>query len=1410
MNSRRYQIYTVKLMLGMVLCFLCTGVMSASLTRQYIADISHNFRQVNAFREEVSLNGVWKICLYQEVGDTPPSSGWGYTLVPSSWMHTTNFPIEGTDDFQIGSWDVMGRWKGKPTGDYPVSWYLREFSIPSGWKGQRIILKFGRITMNGTIFLNGKKIGKQGEWDDVEWDITERVKKEGSNLLAVRVDAFLEEDMKFFLGAEMTVEKKVTARLRGITQDVWLKSYPRGVFVSDIFIQPSVRKKELTLQVELSNLAGEKGPLNLHISTCSTHNGSSKYFSPDRVMLTGEKTQVFTWRKPWDAPVLWDMDNPHLYELTVSIVKGNKQIDETIPVRFGFREIWEEGRNVILNGKPVHLIFFNYPFHDSYIDSAAKNVEREINFYGSAGYNAVQIASERSWSRGNHADFYDAILSIADEKGFLVAMPVLPVYRVDWEDIGERKVWQNGVGNLVRKYKNHPSLVFWSMNFNYLGYPWDLNPYAWANNYKPPGSILDLGNKRRRAAESESILCSIDPTRLIYHHAGGNFGEIMTSNFYVNWPPLQELADYPSGWAETGEKPFMMVELGFPCDLDFLRAREGNYEAVRYSEPLEAEYAAVYLGENAFHLQDDTYLRIVTEGATLEKQAGTDKYNINQSYYWSHLLRLHEPVSSLKRYFTPYYIRAWRTYGITGFCPHITRTDLCGRRFYPWHGVQGEYVYPDITAPGHKPRTFHIPEEYDRLSPLGESYREVFMPVLVYVGGSRKEGFSANDHSFFPGEQVEKQIVMVNDIRYSVRADVTWKLIDARAGTIVREGQLQMVVASGTAGFAEFSFPAPDVKKREEFLIQLDVTGIEKAQFSVRHFNIEVFPRNIFTYKGPDILLIDPVGKTKELFDRLKIPYRLSETGKESKKYSAIVIGYNALSQKTSFSSDLTEAVQEGAVLIVFEQSNLDLFGLRLHPRGVRQVFPLAAEHPLISGLDVRDFSYWRGETSLLEPYPKPRSGNDGIYPDEPWRWGNRGVVTSFMIEKPHKGSFKPLLECEFDLMYTPLMETVEKNGRIVFCQMEVTDRYGIDPVATILLERLLEYKPHVDVPKDVIVINKPISTEEKNRLVASVESGATVILLGQTPLEVLSWLPFEVKTEKALYYRARFSGKKSDITDGISTSDLFFKDRREDIVFSPYEGMEILTSPGVIAEKKWGDGQFVFLTVDPASYRELSVSPERKTRTYQKLNRIFSLIIANSGGKLKGFSDMIAGAAQNKEILLPDIWRFSTDPANTGSREGWMNPDFDDSEWKDIRTPGYWENQGTKEDNPNFPDAKRPYDGFAWYRCRVFIPEDMQNKKLSLLLGAVDDMDVTYFNGKQIGRTGRETESYWIAERDYPVPADIIRYGGYNLIAVRVFDEQGFGGIVGSETKIYIKKTDTFPYINKSPLFNPYKLKRW
>lgn len=1400
----------VKRTLSVLLSLVCTEVIAAPLSQHYTADVSDNFRQVNDCREEVCLNGAWKIFLSQEAGDIPPSSGWGYTLVPSSWMHTTNFPIEGTVDFQKGSLDAQGRWKGKPLSDYPAAWYMREFSVPPGWEGRRIILKFERITMNGTIFLNGEKIGRQGEWDDAKWDITGLVKRDGDNLLAVRVDAFLEEEMKFFLGAEMTVEKKVTASLRGITQDVWLKSYPRGVVVSDVFIQTSVRQKELTVRVALFNPDGEKGAVDMYVTVSPVQNGSKKKFTSDRIMLTGEKTQIVTARKPWNAPVLWDINNPYLYELAVSLVKKNEKIDETIPARFGFREIWIEGRNVILNGNPVHLVFFNYPFHNSYIDTAAKNTEREINFYGSAGYNAIQIASERSWNRGNHADFYDAVLGIADEKGFLVAMPVLPVYRVSWENAEERNLWQDAAGSLIKKYRNHPSLVFWSMNFNYLGYPWDLNPYAWADNYKPPDSLLDLGNKRRRAAESENYIRSVDPSRLIYHHAGGNFGEIMTSNFYINWPPLQELADYPSGWAETGEKPFIMVELGFPCDLDFLRARVGNYETVRYSEPLEAEYAAAYLGEDAFRLQEDNYLSIITEGATSEKQAGADKYNINQSYYWSHLLRLHEPVSSLKQYFIPAYIRAWRTYGITGFCPHITRTDLCGRRFYPWHGVQGEYVYPDITAPGHKPGTFYIPEEYDRLSPLGKAYKNVFMPVLVYVGGCKKEGFSANAHSFFSGETVEKQVVLVNDTGCSVRAEVAWKVFSAAAGTAAAEGKLQMNVASGTSGFAEFSFSAPYVKQKEEFTIRLDVTGIKDAESYVQHFNIEVFPRSTFVYAGQDILLIDPVGKTKELFDSIRIPYRLSENGKESKKFSAIVIGYNALSQKIKFSSELPEAVQNGAVLIVFEQRNLDVFGLRLHPRGVRQIFPLTSNHPLVSGLSARDLSDWKGEVNLLEPYPEPRSGTDGIYPEEPWRWGNKGVVASFMIEKPHTGSFKPLLECEFDLMYTPLLETVEKKGRIIFCQMEVTGRYGKDPVATILLERLLNYVPPVNKQGGIIIIDKPLSPEEKDRTLSSVKNGATAIVLGQKPLKDATWLPFVLNTEKALYYRVCFSDSSSKIAEGVSVSDLFFKDRREDVVIIPSEGIEVLTSPGIIANKKWGDGQFIFLTVDPAVYLNPSVSPERKTRTYHKLNRIFNLIIANSGGELKGFSGMISGAAHQKEVILPDMWKFSTDPVNTGSREGWMNTEFDDSGWKDIRVPGYWENQGITDSNPNFPEAKRPYDGFAWYRCRVFIPEDLQGEKLSLLLGAVDDMDVTYFNGKQIGRTGRETGSYWSALRNYSIPSEIVKYGGHNVIAVRVFDERGFGGIAGPETKIYKEIGDTFPYLNEKPLFNPYKLKRW
>lgn len=110
---------------------------------------------------------------------------------------------------------------------------------------------------------------------------------------------------------------------------------------------------------------------------------------------------------------------------------------------------------------------------------------------------------------------------------------------------------------------------------------------------------------------------------------------------------------------------------------------------------------------------------------------------------------------------------------------------------------------------------------------------------------------------------------------------------------------------------------------------------------------------------------------------------------------------------------------------------------------------------------------------------------------------------------------------------------------------------------------------------------------------------------------------------------------------------------------------------------------------------------------------------------------------------------------------------------WSTLRAPGFWEQQAS--------GAHASLDGFAWYRCFVRIPQAWQGKSLRLNLGQIDDCDEAFVNGVKVGATGSLPPNYRGLsgeQRRYAVPADAVRAGAYNLIAVRVYDGGGFGGI--------------------------------
>ena len=108
---------------------------------------------------------------------------------------------------------------------------------------------------------------------------------------------------------------------------------------------------------------------------------------------------------------------------------------------------------------------------------------------------------------------------------------------------------------------------------------------------------------------------------------------------------------------------------------------------------------------------------------------------------------------------------------------------------------------------------------------------------------------------------------------------------------------------------------------------------------------------------------------------------------------------------------------------------------------------------------------------------------------------------------------------------------------------------------------------------------------------------------------------------------------------------------------------------------------------------------------------------------------------------------------------------DFNDSEWPVMKLPG------------QFEQVIGDFDGIVWFRRSVDLPEEMSGRDLTLSLGPIDDMDRTYFNGKLVG--SHEVAGFWQAERNYDIPKDLARTGA-NMIAVRVLDNQGGGGIWG------------------------------
>jgi sialate O-acetylesterase len=147
------------------------------------------------------------------------------------------------------------------------------------------------------------------------------------------------------------------------------------------------------------------------------------------------------------------------------------------------------------------------------------------------------------------------------------------------------------------------------------------------------------------------------------------------------------------------------------------------------------------------------------------------------------------------------------------------------------------------------------------------------------------------------------------------------------------------------------------------------------------------------------------------------------------------------------------------------------------------------------------------------------------------------------------------------------------------------------------------------------------------------------------------------------------------------------------------------------------------------------------------------------------------------KKLRAWETKNFHQDQANRGEKLGWARAGG--GKWETMQIPQLWEAAGQN------------IDGAIWFRREVTIPEAWGGAELTLSLGAIDDFDVTYWNGERIGATGEETPQYWSAPRRYQVPGRLVKVGR-NVLAVRVFDHFGGGGFAGTPAQMNLRRSAT------------------
>lgn len=429
------------------------------------------------------------------------------------------------------------------------TWYSKYFEMAQSQKGQRVVVRFGSVNYRAAVYLNGVLLGEhETGYTPFEFDITEHIKWEEENHLAVRVDNVLSNETVPMGNLQNSPEP---GQFAGQFPDTPFDFFPyagihRPVVVyttSPVAWVDTVKVTTTTLGKDaVAHFIGEIGGSAAKARLTLVEDGSSV-----EVAIENGAFKV-------DLPVadvkLWDVYEPNLYHAKIDILDADgKQLDNYTQ-RFGVRTVKVEGHRVLLNDKPVYLQGFGR--HEDF-HVIGKGLNHALNI---RDHELLQWINANSY-RTTHYPYAEETIQLAEEQGILLISET-PAVSMNFDFLNENtlKCHQNVLRELIDRDYNSPAVIMWC-----VGNEATTNREEASAYFK---TLADITREMDSSRPVTMVSCKMEEDQVMQHF------DIYSVNIYPGWYHLpgqveeakEDLKDTLVKIYEKFKKPIFITEFG--------------------------------------------------------------------------------------------------------------------------------------------------------------------------------------------------------------------------------------------------------------------------------------------------------------------------------------------------------------------------------------------------------------------------------------------------------------------------------------------------------------------------------------------------------------------------------------------------------------------------------------------------------------------------------------------------------------------------------------------------------------------------------------------------------------------------------------------------------------------------------